>query len=40
MINWKIARNPINWLIVLLMFYIAILGVKVVADYAAVKGNA
>lgn len=32
-INWKIAGNPLNWLIVLLMAYIGLFGVKIVADY-------
>lgn len=37
MVNWKIARNPINWIIVLLMFYIGVFGVKIVADFVASK---
>jgi hypothetical protein len=32
-INWKIAGNPLNWLIVLLMAYIGLFGAKIVADF-------
>lgn len=31
-INWRIARNPVNWFTVLLMFYIAMLGVDFVVE--------
>ncbi len=33
MINWRIAKNPLNWLIVLLMFYIGFYGVNIVSEY-------
>jgi hypothetical protein len=36
-INWKIAGNPLNWLIVLLMAYIGLFGAKIVADYVSSK---
>ncbi len=32
MINWRIAGNPWNWATVLLMFYIAMIGVDFVAE--------
>jgi hypothetical protein len=33
MINWKIAGNPLNWIIVMLMAYIGLLGVHIVTDF-------
>lgn len=33
MINWTIAKNPWNWITVLLMFYIAMFGVDIVARH-------
>lgn len=40
MINWKIAGNPLNWLIVLLMAYIGFFGAKIVADFVTSKKDA
>ena len=37
MINWKIAGNPLNWLIVCLMAYIGIFGVKIAGDFVSHK---
>lgn len=34
-INWALARNPFNWVIVLLMVVIAAIAFNVVADYHA-----
>jgi hypothetical protein len=31
-INWRIAGNPLNWATVLLMFYIAVIGVDFVVE--------
>lgn len=31
-INWKIAKNPYNWFIVVLMVLIAAIGIKVAMD--------
>jgi hypothetical protein len=40
MINWKLAGNPLNWLIVLLMAYIGLTGTKIVADFVNSKKEA
>lgn len=40
MINWRIAGNPLNWLIVMLMAYIGLFGVKIGADYVNSKKEA
>lgn len=39
-VNTKIAGNPLNWLIVLLMAYIGIFGAKIVADFVHSKKDA
>jgi hypothetical protein len=40
MINWKLAGNPLNWLIVCLMAYIGLFGAKIAADYINTKKDA
>lgn len=40
MLNWKIASNPLNWIIIPLMVYIAIIGGVIVSDYFNTKRNA
>jgi hypothetical protein len=40
MINWKLAGNPLNWLIVCLMAYIGLFGAKIAADYVNSKKDA
>jgi len=40
MINWKLAGNPLNWLIVCLMAYIGLFGAKITADYLNAKKDA
>jgi hypothetical protein len=37
MVNWQLAGNPWNWLIVMLMFYIASFGVDFIARYVETK---
>ncbi len=39
-INWGIIKNPLNWIIVVLMVLIASIGFKVVARaFTTEKGN-
>lgn len=36
-INWSIARHPVNWVIVFLMILIPLVGVDIVSQYHAVN---